>query len=200
MTTDRLNARPPEWAEALLRLFLKRSDRDAVSGDLLEEYRESIRPSRGESAADAWYLRQVAGFLWRTAWPWALAFSGAFLARTLYDWLVPTTDFHVRAAASTYIGVATLLLIGFRAAWRSGSVVAGTVVAAVVSQLAAVFSVIGASVLFAIWHDPQTQHAIAGSGGLAEAYVLPFMMIVPAVILGTIAGIAGRISRTLLQR
>jgi hypothetical protein len=42
MTMDRPTTRPPQWAERLLRLLLKPEDRDSVSGDLLEEYRDSI--------------------------------------------------------------------------------------------------------------------------------------------------------------
>jgi hypothetical protein len=180
-------------------LSLKQADRETVSGDLLEEYRDAIVPARGTSAADVWYVRQVTGFLVRATWLWALVFSGSFVARTAFDWLAPTTDFHVRAEWSTYIGVAIFLLAGFWAAWRSGSVIAGTVVAAVASQVAAVFSVIGASVLLAILRGPQIDRAIAGSGGLGEVYFLPFMMIVPALILGTIAGAAGKFSRTLVR-
>jgi hypothetical protein len=199
MNPDHETVKPPEWAEALLRLSLRQADRETVSGDLLEAYRDTIVPARGRRAADVWYARQVAWFLWRATWLWALIFSGAFIARTAYDWLVPTTEFHVRAEVSTYIGVATFLLMGFWAAWRSGSVIAGTVVAALASQIAAVFSAIGASALLAVWHDPQTLRAIAGSGGLEEVYLLPFMMIVPALILGTIAGAAGRFSRAALR-
>jgi hypothetical protein len=199
MNPDHETVKPPAWAEGTLRLLLAPKDRDSVSGDLLEQYRDTIVPARGRHAADAWYACQVAWFLWRATWLWALIFSGAFIARTAYDWLVPTTDFHVRAEVSTYIGVATFLLIGFWAAWRSGSVIAGTVVAALASQIAAVFSVIGASALLAFWHDPQTLRSIAGSGGLEEVYLLPFMMIVPALILGTIAGAAGRFSRAVLR-
>jgi hypothetical protein len=190
---------PPAWAEATLHLLLARKDRDSVSGDLLEAYRDTIVPARGRAAADTWYARQVAWFLWRATWAWALIFSGAFIARTAYDWRVPTTDFHLRAEVSTYVGVVTFLLIGFWAAWRSGSAIAGTLVAALASQIAAVFNLIGTSALLAFWHDPQTLRSITGSGGLDEVYLLPFMMIVPALILGTIAGAAGKLSRTLLR-
>ena len=65
MTPD---ARPPRWAETILRLLLKPVDRECVSGDLLEEYRDSIRPARGRWGADVWYVRQVAGFAWRAGW------------------------------------------------------------------------------------------------------------------------------------
>ena len=34
---------PPRWAEALLRSLVRPSDRESISGDLLEEYREVHR-------------------------------------------------------------------------------------------------------------------------------------------------------------
>jgi hypothetical protein len=60
--------RPPRWAEAVLRLLLRPDAAETVSGDLLEEYRESVRPSRGRFQADVWFVRQVAGFVWRSIW------------------------------------------------------------------------------------------------------------------------------------
>ncbi len=199
MTIDRPTTRPPGCAEALLRLLLKPEDRESVSGDLLEEYRESIRSSRGETAADVWYLAQVAGFLWRITWMWAVVFSGASLARMLYDWLVPTTDFAARAAVSTWAGVSVFFIVAVWAGWRSRSFVAGPVVAAVTSQVAALMSVAGAAVLFAVWHDPATMRAVAVSGGLGEVFFLPFMMIIPAVIVGSVGGAAGSVARRLLR-
>lgn len=41
---------PPPWAEAWLRSWLLTRDRETVSGDLLEEYRERIRPHRAPRA------------------------------------------------------------------------------------------------------------------------------------------------------
>jgi hypothetical protein len=187
--------RPPEWAEALLRLSLKAMDRENVSGDLLAEYRESIVPVRGKTAADWWYVGQVAGFVWRATWAWAVVFSGAFLARTAYDWLVPTTDFHLRAELSTYIGVATLLSIGLWAGWRSRSFAAGVVIPVVASQIAAIISVVGGGLLFALLDTPDVRLAIDGSGGLGEVFALPFMMIIPALIVGGIGSAAGSVGR-----
>jgi hypothetical protein len=189
--------RPPEWAEALLRLSLKATDRENVSGDLLEEYRASIVPIRGKAAADRWYIGQVAGFVWRMTWLWALVFSGAFLARMAYDWLVPTTDFHFRAEVSTYIGVATLLSIGLWAGWRSHSVVAGVLTTVIASQIAAVISAAGGGLLFMLLDTPELRREIAGSGGLGEVFVLPFMMALPAVILGLFGGVVGSVGRRL---
>jgi hypothetical protein len=50
---------PPRWAERLLRALLKPANRDTVTGDLLEEYREVIRPARGAVRARLWYLGQA---------------------------------------------------------------------------------------------------------------------------------------------
>src|SRR5262249_56038237 len=134
---------------------------------------------------DGWEGGEVGGFVGRTAWLWALVFSAPFLARTAYDWLVPTTDFHLRAQLSTDLGVATLLLIGLWAGWRARSFAAGVAIAVVVSQIAAIISVVGAGLLFALLATPDVRRAIDGSGGLGEAFVLPFMMIIPALIVGS---------------
>jgi len=191
--------RPPEWAEAVLRLSLKAVDRENVSGDLLEEYRASIVPIRGKTAADRWYVGQVAGFVWRATWLWALVFSGPFVARTAYDWLVPTTDFRLRAELSTDIGVAILLSIGLWAGWRARSFAAGVAIAVVVSQIAAIISVVGGGLLFALLDTPDVRRAIDGSGGLGEVFGLPFMMIVPALIVGGVGSAAASVCRRMLR-
>jgi hypothetical protein len=54
---------PPVWAEALLRALLAQRSRDAIAGDLLEEYRESVFPAVGRLRAQIWYIRQVFSFL-----------------------------------------------------------------------------------------------------------------------------------------
>ena len=50
MTLDRPAALPPRWAEWLLRTLLSAEDRDCISGDLLEEYRQAIVPALGRGA------------------------------------------------------------------------------------------------------------------------------------------------------
>ena len=201
MTTNPdLQVAPPQWAEWLLRVTLKRADRESVSGDLLEEYRDTVVPARGQSAADVWYLRQAAGFMWRATWVWAVLFSGANVIRQAVDLFIPTHEFHVRSFWTTYTAVALLAATSFWSAWRSGSFVAGIVVTIVMTQIAAVLSVTGVTLLLAIWHDPATLKAAADSGGIGEAYVLPFMMIVPALIVGTVAAAVGSVSGRLLWR
>src|ERR1700680_5115401 len=111
-----IDATPPGWAEALLRAFLAPVDSDSVSGDLLEEYRERVHPTRGRRRADLWYVTQVLGFVWRSARLWAALFAVAFLARTALDWLVAASVFHARANVSTLLGAGIVLLAAFRTA------------------------------------------------------------------------------------
>jgi hypothetical protein len=186
-----MTAVPPDWADALLRAVLKHGDRDSVSGDLLEQYRDSIEPLHGRERADRWYVRQVLGYVWRAARVWALLFATASIVRTALDWFNPPGDFSTRSAASTFIGIGILLVAGSRAAWRTGSLVAGTVAGVATTLLAAVLSVSGAGLLIAIWHDPGTLAAIQGSGGLGEVFTLPIVMVLPGMLLGTIGGAIG---------
>ena len=54
---------PPRWAEYALRLVLHPRDRDPISGDLLEEYREIALPALGPARASVWYLKQVGSIM-----------------------------------------------------------------------------------------------------------------------------------------
>jgi hypothetical protein len=54
---------PPRWAETLLECLLCAAVRDAVVGDLHEEYVEAMAPRRGRLRADLWYIRQVMSFV-----------------------------------------------------------------------------------------------------------------------------------------
>jgi hypothetical protein len=188
MTTD---ATPPAWAETILRAVLRRGDSASVSGDLLEEYRETVYPARGRHAADRWYVTQVCGFAIRGVGLWGALLGVAVVARTALDWFVPTHDFSVRSAVSTYVALGLLLATGFWSAWRSGSMRSGALSAVLVAAIGALVSVTGAAGMLAIFHDPQTMNAIAGSGGLSEVFTLPITMVVDGLILGTIGGAVG---------
>ena len=182
---------PPAWAEALLRAVLKPGDVDSVSGDLLEEYRESIYPIRGHRRADLWYVTQVFSFVAPGARLGGALFGAAFVARDALDWFAPPLDFHARATVSTELGVGILLATGVWAGWRAGSSIAGIVAGAAAAGIGAVISIAGAAAMLALWHDPQTIAAIRGSGGMAEVFTLPVTMVVPGLLLGAIGGIAG---------
>jgi hypothetical protein len=193
------NAMPPAWAEGVLRLVLRHADFDAVSGDLLEEYRDRVHPARGQERADSWYVRQVLGVAIRSLGAWGALFGVAIVVRTALDWFVPTQDFSVRSSISTYVGVGLLLVTGFWSAWRSGSVASGPLAAALAAAVGALISVAGAAAMLAVFHDSKTMSAIEGSGGLGEAFTLPVMMIVPGLIFGSIGGALGAAANNKLR-
>jgi hypothetical protein len=199
-----VTADPPRWAETLLRVFLRPGDFESVSGDLLEQYRDSIHPARGQRRADLWYATQVFAFVSPGARLFAALFSAQFLMRTALDWFVPAVDFHARSTASMVLAVGTLLAAGFWAGWRSDSFASGAVAGVLTAGLASVTSIVGAAAMLAIWHDPQTMAAIRGSGGLEEVVSLPLMMVLPGVLFGVSGGVAStalkRLFLTLSQR
>ena len=189
MTTTDVS--PPAWADLILRASLKRRDVESVVGDLLEEYRESVVPARGVNGADAWYVRQALGFLWRSAAPYAALFALLFVSRTALDWRSPTTDFHTRATVTTLLSASVFLIVGWRTGARAGTFVGGAVGAFVTAALAVPLQAIGTVMLLLLWHDPATLDAIRGSGGIAEVFTLPIFVVVPAVVLGTVGGLCG---------
>jgi hypothetical protein len=187
--------KPPRWAEAFLRLLLNSRDRETVSGDLLEEYRENIYPQRGQGGADRWYLSQVSGFAFRGNWLWAALLSGSFITRTALDWFVPPRDFYTRSFVSTWLAVAILLCAGFCASWQSGLLRSGVLAGIATTLFSAVICAVGTGCLLAIRHDAPTLAAIQGSGGLAEVFTLPVMLVIPGTFLGAVGGWMGRIAR-----
>jgi hypothetical protein len=189
-----VSAAPPRWAEVLLRGFLTPGDFENVSGDLLEEYRESVYPARGSLRADMWYVTQVLGFAWRDAFLWATLSAIAFITRTAMDWLVPTVDFQARAAATTVLGAGILVLAGFWTAQRSGSFAAGTIIGVAITVIAAAIDTVGSVALLSVWHDSKTIAAIRGSGGLEEVFTLPVLMVLPGILLCTIGGLFGAVA------
>jgi hypothetical protein len=176
---------PPAWADAWLQLLLPARDRETVSGDLMEEYRENVRPRSSKLAADAWYLGQVGRFAWRQAL-WALVLATVFEARTAYDWFVPTTNFRPRSEVTTYMMISVLLVIGASSTMRTRSFKAGVV--STISALigSAVICTAVTAFMYFNWRSPELIAAIQGSGGLAEVFTLPIMLIVPGTIVGAI--------------
>ncbi|HEY0781744.1 MAG TPA: hypothetical protein VGE98_04750 [Thermoanaerobaculia bacterium] len=67
MSSERNDAAPPRWAEAMLVRVLAPADSPAIAGDLLEHYREGVLPTRGRLRADLWYVGQVASLVGRIA-------------------------------------------------------------------------------------------------------------------------------------
>jgi hypothetical protein len=190
---------PPRWAEELLRTILGREHGETVSGDLIEQYRDSVYPSHGQSRADWWFIRQVGGFAWRATWVWAAIFAALWLGREAIDWFVPTTDFLMRSVILTYSTIALFTALGCWRAWRTRSLRASALAALIAALISAVFKTIGTGLMFAVWHDTETRLAIAGSGGLSECFELPWLVILPATVLAIAGGLLGKTAATLFR-
>jgi hypothetical protein len=182
---------PPSWAESALQLFLRPEVFLTLSGDLLEQYRDSILPVHGLTRADGWYLRQVLGLVSRRMLPWTALFALVFVARFAMDAIYPAADLHPRSAVSTYIVTALLIAAGFRAAWRSNSPFAGMAAGLAMAAGASMLSLSGVAVVLAFRHDADAMRGITAGGGLEEALVMPFTVILPAIAIAGIAGMAG---------
>jgi hypothetical protein len=192
MKTDHSNARPPRWAEALLRLLLKPKDRESVSGDLLEQYRDTIVPALGP-AADRWYVRQVGSFLVQGSWLWGSFVGGALVIRYLFDTLIPPKDYAMRATILSYTILAAFLLVGFSTSLRTRSIRAGVLTAFTAAVISALLSMAGATVMLAIWHDPAHMEELRNSGGVDEAYIgVPMKMIEIGLVVGLVGALIGK--------
>jgi hypothetical protein len=192
-------ATPPRWADWLLRQVLPPADRHAVSGDLLEEYRERIYPARGAARANRWYVRQVAGIIWREHQVYALLLAAVWVGRFGTDLLFPPTDFSVRSALLTWTTIALFAAAGGRAAWRTQSIVAAAVAGLTIAIGKAGITTFAALMILALWHDDSTMAAVAASGGVAEVFTLPLTMIAPGVVLSLFGGLAATAGHTAMS-
>lgn len=197
MTIDRPTTVPPEWAESLLRLLLSPHDRDSVSGDLLEEYRESIVPALG-AGANRWYVRQVAGYVLRQTWMWGGLVACILKARFLYDIVVPIQYTpHVIATRSAVMSnalIASFAMCAAWQAWRTGQIRTGVLSALVSAWIAGPLAIMGTIVFLAIRHDPATMAAIDGSGGIDELWGIPLLLLpLIAIVTGTAGAVVGKL-------
>lgn len=196
MNTPHSDARPPRWAEALLRVLLKPDDRESVSGDLLEEYRDTIVPARGR-AADWWYIRQVTWYLLRASWVWGALMGAALVFRYLLDILVPPADYWMRATVLSWTILGVCMLAGFVTAWRTRSMRAGVLAASTAATIAAIISIVGAAIMLAVWHDPATLEEWRRSGGVDEAFIdVPLKLMALGITIGGIGAALGKIVTT----
>ena len=194
---------PPAWAEEVLRLLLPPKDRDSVRGDLLEEYREEIAPTRGVLRADLWYAKQVAGFAWRSAVPWALLFAAIFVLRTPIDALLPTRDFTVRAVVSTMLVFMAWFGCGIGVAWRTGLARSGALAGIAMAVIAPfIAGVLNAVFVLALTYL-RNEWAIANlerAGGITEVFLLPLVVTGPGMLMAGLGGLLGAVARRLSSR
>jgi len=182
---------PPYWAETLLFAILPVRDRESIPADLLEAYRDSISPQRGPAAADRWYVRQVAGLTLRFHAAPALLFGAIYVGRVGLDAFAPTHDFSVRSAVTTLLAVAIWVATGVDAVRRTTrlrSAAIGGLAAAMLACLT-IYPMAGMLlVAIATLGDGSGWTAIPQSGGAAEIFMLPAMVVLPAIVLATLGG------------
>ena len=198
MTTERPAWLPPRWAESLLRMILSAKDRDSVSGDLLEEYRDAIVPSRG-GGARRWYIRQVAGYLLRRTGVWGALIACILVARFAVDILAPIHYTpHVVALRSSVMSwalIATFALGAAWQAWRTGSLRSGLLLTLATAVIGGVLGSAGTLACVALWHDTEALRAIQGSGGFDEAlWGVPLLLIPIGLISGAQGAVVGRLA------
>lgn len=197
MTTDPRTALPPWWAESLLRELLTPRDRDSLTGDLLEEFRESIVPARG-AGADRWYVMQVAGYVLRATWAWGVIVASICVWRYLLDTLAPIhyTPGVVafRSVVMSWALMTTFAGCGAWHAWRTTHAHAGVLLALIAATIGGYLGMAGTLVCLAISHGPETMAAIAGSGGFFDGFPgIPLQLMIAAVITSTPGALAGKL-------
>src|SRR4029079_4951668 len=101
------------------------------------------RDSAHGTAADSWYVRQVAGFVWRATWWWGVLLASTVIIRSALDWFVPPATFAARAAVTTRAPVALFAAAGFWSAWRTRSLAAGVLGGMVMGVISAALVVAG---------------------------------------------------------
>ena len=183
-------ANPPRWAEALFRLLIRREDEQSVTGDLLEEYRESKVPEVGFRRANRWYVAQVAGAAWRLAAVFCMTAAILHAWRETVDELVPVASYVTRSLVLTYGMMAIYTSAGIWTGWRTGRVRAG----ALVAMLASVIGWSGAWVVaasLAVMRVPNRLYP----GGVDEMFFLPLMILPLVVVLGTFGAVLGTAAR-----
>ena len=190
---------PPRWADALLRALLPPEDRDSISGDLLEEYRESTRPALGSRRANVWYVRQVGWYLGRASLPWGGLIGAALVVRYVVDVVVPVSDYRMRSTVLSDAIVATYLLAAFKHSWRTRRFASGLIVAVAAAAIAGVISSAGLAAVLATWHDPRTLATMRASGGLEEGLIgVPLLLFPIGIVVGTVGALLGKIVGTMI--
>jgi len=176
-------AAPPRWAEAILKSMLRPSDRESISGDLLEEYRAVRYPAYGRLRANAWYVKHVFSVLMHFMWPILLAAALVGLLQVMHNrgyGLVPFPAlliFH----GTLYLGA------GFRASRRTGLIRAGIIAGAATSLTVFAITVTGMVVGFPLFKILFSKHF--DFVRILSVGILMFLAI--GIVAGTIGGMIG---------
>jgi len=168
------HASPPRWAEALLGMVLRPVDRESIPGDLLEEYRETRRPSLGSFRTNVWYLKSVLSFWVRLLWPWTIT----IVALRILSFPLPGgwNPSLVEAPGVSALDAIIFLSAGYYGSQRTGRLATGVLIAGVTS-------VIGFTIVF-------IYAALMNRRLLMAPFEQPFIFVIIAVLLSIALGFA----------
>jgi len=198
---------PPLWAQTMLGWLLPSATEETVSGDLLEQYRDSSLPARGRARADRWYVKQVFGFLWRLCGVFVALRVVAVAGRDTVDAFWPPEHWAVagayqfRSAVTTYAAILTYAAVGMFAGYRTGRATTGTLIAVATAIFTYLITLAFDVPLYlaAIRPDPERLHIFEATGGWGETLGLPFMLLPIIAAIGALAGLAGKNVRGLVR-
>ena len=184
------SVRPPRWAEALLHVLLPPDEAETVSGDLIEEYRETVYPSRGRWRADLWFVRQVSGFAWRGHLIWGVLLALAFLVHPtvmLGIWQPrgwpPRPSWQPNGIVlELAVIVITVFLLAARSAWRTGHMRSGMIVAVSIGAAGGMVYFAGSILAMAFWR---------GVGDVFQSVRQLFFVLYVTLSLAVLFGTAG---------
>ena len=190
--------RPPRWAEAILRLLLNSGDVEPVTGDLLEEYRESVYASRGRRRANAWFIRQVAGFAWRKSAVWGLLLGMIQIAGPFRMLFAQTEWFHT-SIEPKIIAAAVFLLAG-RQAWRANRLGGGVVIAFFIAIAGSMAMIGGFAFESARWDlAAGPLRSFGGHFDWRWLFITPGLLLPVSAVIGFAGGAAGKLLRVALK-
>lgn len=191
----RVDSDPPSWAQSLIPWLVRADRAENVAGDLLEQYRETVLPERRRRRADAWYVRQVLGFLWRLTWPFVVLIAVQVVARAVADTLAPPDDYQFRSSLTTWGAINSYLVAGAYGAWRTRRVSTGALLAITSHTLAHAVAILFTIGFFAtvISHNTDMLRLFQVTGGWGEVWGLPLMLMPVVAVLGLAGGFIGKL-------
>jgi hypothetical protein len=183
---------PPAWAQSWIEMLAPARQRDAVLGDLLEEYHETQVPQHGVAAADRWFKRQAHGFLWSASVLPGVLMGAIMCFGVLRD--PAALPLHAltapggHAASAHYAVPLIFVLAGLRLGWSTRRADGAFLVAPTVTLMA---SVMGFAAAFGAFGIPALiDHSPAAAAALYDGTDIPVQIILPAGVLLTLLGAA----------
>lgn len=196
------NPRPPLWAEWTLRALLKPRDRETVTGDLLEEYREVILPAKGRVRALLWYLAQMLILVNSVAFGVALG-TGLGVWILVSTAIAPLAEDTPLLVGSMFAGMLVLFAVpGFAARRRGGraldSMQAGAIAGALTMALFCLLGIVRVNVFLDVIRDRSDWEGLianfAGSGFRSLRMYANYIYMQNLILMPMVGAAAGAVS------